>query len=40
MVAKPTGISENSTSGGAFSARAMATAIPGPTIAEHSPPMV
>ena len=40
MVAKPTGIRENSTMGGAFRACPMATAIPGPTIAEHRPPMV
>ena len=40
MVAKPTGIREYSTRGGASSARPMATAMPGPTIAEHRPPMV
>ena len=40
LVAKPTGIRENSTIGGAFSARPMATAMPGPTMAEHRPPVV
>ena len=40
LVAKPTGIRENSTMGGAFSARPMATAMAGPTMAEHRPPMV
>ena len=40
LVAKPTGIRENSTSGGASSARPMATAMPGPTMAEHRLPMV
>ena len=40
LVANPTGIREKSTSGGQFSARPMATAMPGPTMAEHSPPMV
>ena len=40
LVAKPTGIREYSTRGGASSARPMATAMPGPTMAEHRPPMV
>ena len=40
FAAKPTGISENSTSGGQLSARPMATAMPGPTMSEHRPPIV
>ena len=40
LAAKPTGISENSTMPGAPRAMPMATAIPGPTIAEARPPMV
>ena len=40
FVAMPTGISENSTSGGACSAYPIATAIAGPTMAEASPPIV
>ena len=40
LVAKPTVIRENSTSGGACRALPMATAMAGPTIREHSPPMV
>ena len=40
LAAKPTGIREKSTRDGQCRAKPMATAIPGPTMAEHSPPMV
>ena len=40
LAAKPTGINENSTSGGQCRAKPMATAMPGPTIREARPPMV
>jgi hypothetical protein len=40
FAAKPTGISENRTSGGQCSANPIAIAIPGPTMAEARPPMV
>ena len=40
LAANPTGIRENSTMDGQCRAKPMATAIPGPTIAEARPPMV
>ena len=40
LAAKPTGIRENSTSGGQCRAKPMAMAMPGPTMAEARPPMV
>ncbi len=40
LAAKPTGIREKRTRDGQWSAKPMATAMPGPTMAEHRPPMV